>query len=195
VVPVSPPQRRRKAPWIIGGALVAALIAAAAVGVVIATGDDGKSDAATSGDTMRGIAILFDTSGDVTGDWDDCEGTGGYSDFDAGMALTIKDKSGDLVGTGNVVNASDENLDDIVQADWDGDDPIGLDEQEDLSAAESELRGFLSEMEGIGCLLYFEASIEDSDFYSVEMGSRGELSYSRDDLEKQGFVVSLSLGN
>jgi hypothetical protein len=66
--------------------------------------------------------------------------------------------------------------------------------QERRGAAREELLDFLESTEGTGCLLYFEAEIEPSDFYSVEVSSRGELSYSQKDLQEAGYVVGFSLG-
>lgn len=46
------------------------------------------------------------------------------------------------------------------------------------------------------CRLPFTvADVPDADFYSVEVTHRGELSYSRADMESQGWVLSLHLGN
>ena len=49
--------------------------------------------------------------------------------------------------------------------------------------------------EDISCVLYFEAEIEPSEFYSVELASRGGLNFSRKELADQGYVVGYSLGD
>ena len=49
--------------------------------------------------------------------------------------------------------------------------------------------------EGMSCILYFEAAIDPSEFYSVELGSRGALNFSKADLEESGYVVGYSLGD
>jgi hypothetical protein len=35
---------------------------------------------------------------------------------------------------------------------------------------------------------------EDADFYSVEVSHRGEITYSRDELEAAGWSIDLTLG-
>jgi len=44
------------------------------------------------------------------------------------------------------------------------------------------------------CQLTFVAQVPDSDFYSIEVGHRGELTYSRDELEKLNWVIGFTLG-
>lgn len=158
----------------------------------VAGGDGGAAKA--NGKTLRGIALLFDTDGSVEGSWDSCEGTGGYDDFGAGMRLSVKGKSGEIVGSGSVVNITDENIADVAQAELEGDSPIGLDSTT-VESAETELRELLENGEDILCALYFEADIESSEYYSVELTDRGDLSYSRTELADQGYVVGFSLGD
>lgn len=157
-------------------------------------GGDGSTSAAKSGKTLRGIAVLFDTDGSVEGSWNDCEGTGGYDDFTSGMSLKITGANDEIVGSGNVVNVTEDNIDDVAQAEIDGDNALGMDATTHDEAVE-ELRGMLETGEGVSCILYFEAAIESSDFYSVELGSRGALNFSKADLEERGYVVGYSLGD
>jgi len=178
--------------------LIAAGAALLSVAVVIVTalfvgeGRGGGGDA--DGDSIRGVAVLVDTSGDVTGSWDDCEGTGGYDDFSAGMRLSIKGGNDEIVGTGHVVNVDESRLEDVVKADWDG-KAIGLEHTDDMDAATDELRDLLESGEGTMCMLYFEADVDRSDYYSIELGSRGDLSFSRKELADDGYVVGISLGD
>ena len=185
------PKKGRLA-WIAGGAVL--LVGLAAIPIALTFG--GK-DEPTSGDMIRGIVSLSDEPPAVTGDWDDCEGIGGYSDFGAGMRISVKGADGQIVGTGDVMNVSEENLDAVVQADWDGDEPLGLSETTNMEVAKSELRQLLrgaAEME-LACVLYFEADVDPSNYYAIQLGSRSDLSYSRAELEAQGYVVSFALGN
>lgn len=129
----------------------------------------------------------------MEGDWDTCEGTGGYGDFSAGMQLSIKGKDDEIVGTGSVVNITSENIIDVAKAELDGENPIGV-EANTVDEAADEVRDFLVTGEGMLCALYFEAEIETSD-YSIELGDRGDLSYARSELDKTGWVVSSSLGD
>jgi hypothetical protein len=45
------------------------------------------------------------------------------------------------------------------------------------------------------CRFPFTLQVKDAEFYSFEVGDRGELSYSRADLEAMGWSVAFSLGN
>jgi len=186
------PARSKRKLFVVAATVV--LLAAVATGAGFAlTGSSGDS-ATGNGKTIRGIAMLVDTDGSIEGSWDSCEGTGGYDDFEAGMRLSVKGKSDEIVGSGNVVNITDDNIDDVVQAEFDGDDPIGLD-ADTPEEAEDELRDLLENGGGMLCMLYFEAAIEPSEYYSVELASRGDLSFSRKELDEQGFVVGISLGD
>lgn len=48
---------------------------------------------------------------------------------------------------------------------------------------------------GLVCLLYVSGTVQDADYYTFTFSRRGDLSYSRDDLAKRGWWLSLSLGN
>jgi hypothetical protein len=105
----------------------------------------------------------------------------------------VKGKTGEIVGTGNVTNIDQSMLGRIVDMDQVG-GSLGLEETND-AAARDELRDFMESMEGLGCLLYFEADIERSDYYSIELAGRGELNYSKKDLAERGYVVGFTLGD
>lgn len=187
------PERRRLIVLVTAAIVLLLALGVTAAALLLTSGDDEDE---ADGDLIRGVAILFDEDGGVEGEWDDCSGSGGYDDFSAGMRLSVKGAEDQIVGSGNVENVTEDNLEDVVQAEFDGDEPIGLDEQEDPGAAQTELRTFLTDIadSGIGCALYFEADVDRSAYYSIELGSRGDLSFSRDELAEQGYVVSMSLG-
>jgi hypothetical protein len=193
--PVASPARSKN--LLIGGGIAAAVLALVGVGVAFAlVGEDDGGSATANGKTLRGISILVDSDGGVEGSWDDCQGTEGYDDFGTGMRLSVKGASDEIVGTGDVVNVTEENIEDVVRAEFDSGDeqPIGLDATTEKAGVE-ELRDLLEETEGFLCLLYFEANIEASDYYAVELASRGDLSFSRAELADQGYVVGVSLGD
>jgi hypothetical protein len=153
------------------------------------------------GRTIRGIATLYDTNFEnpaVTGDWDDCSGTGGYSDFSAGMALRLRDGSGDIIGTGHVENVTQARLADLAEmdriAEAQGFGFFSLDSDSEEEAV-IEIREALEELAGFVCVLYFEGEVDDSDFYSVELGSRGDLTYSAEEMARNEYVVYVSLGD
>jgi hypothetical protein len=143
---------------------------------------------------LRGIAVLYDQGGDITGTWDDCQGTGGYSDWGAGMNLSIRGRNDEIVGSGSVLPVTDDLLPTLVEMDRQTSPFIGLNAA-DPDAAKTELRNLLESTEANSCWLYFSAELEDSDFYSIEIGKRGGLDYSRADLEERHYIVSLNLGD
>jgi hypothetical protein len=135
-------------------------------------------------------ATALSSDPDMTGDWQNCSGTGGYDDFSAGTAATIRNGEGDIVGSLSVTNFDAESLDAMLAADqkyelggW------GDDAEEAKSTIESAAdMGFL-------CMLYVSGDIEDADYYTFEFSHRGELSYSREELEAQGWWISTTLGS
>lgn len=188
-------RRPSKRVLIFGAAAAVAVLVGTGIAVAVTGGDgDGGGAATGNGQSIRGIAMLFDADGSIDGSWDSCEGTGGYSDFGAGMRLSIKGQSDEIVGSGDVENVTEANIADVAKAELDGDSPIGLDATSQ-EAAEEELRDMLESSEGMACMVYFEADIESSEYYAVELGSRGDLSYSREELAKNGYVVGISLGD
>lgn len=174
------------------GVLLVALVLGGVLFSVL--GDDPTTTAKDNGRTVRGIVALYDTEGSLEGSWDDCEGTGGYSDIGAGMSLKVKGANDEIVGSGSVVNISEENIEDVAQAELDGDHAMGL-EATTPEANTEELRDLLELGESISCILYFEASIEPSDYYSIELSERGALNYSKEELAEKGYVVGFSIGD
>ncbi len=123
---------------------------------------------------------------DISGDWDDCSGTGGYDDIRAGLNVTVLDGEGAIVGTGSARNLTEADAGEMTldKAIEDPDAPMTL----ELSAA------FAPALDG-ECTLVFEVPVKDAEFYVVKAGGRGELSYSHDELEERGWFVQLSLGS
>jgi len=59
----------------------------------------------------------------------------------------------------------------------------------------SQLSGNVQESSGSTCSYTFAVHVPDSDFYSIEVGHRGALTYSRDELEGRKWEVGFTLGN
>ena len=103
------------------------LVALVVAGILFSLlGGGSKPAAKDSGETLRGLAVLFDPDGSMEGSWDDCQGTGGYDDFSAGMSLKITGTNDEIVGSGSVVNVTDANIEDVAQAEMDGDHVLGM---------------------------------------------------------------------
>jgi len=151
----------------------------------------------TESGTIRGIATLsVSNPGDIGGEWDSCAGRGSYSGFSAEMGLSIVGDSGEIVGSGDVVNVTEENLDEVVAADMDAGEEAPLDiASNDPAAARANLRQLLEPLPITGgCVLYFEAEVEPSSYYSIELGRTGALRYSQKELARQGYVVGITVG-
>lgn len=96
-------------------------------------------------------------SSNFGGNGSSCHGTGGYSDFQDGMTVVVKDQAGTIVATGATDTAA-------------------------VSAG--------------NCVMRFSIpSIPDATFYSVEIGHRGAVTYSRADMETRGWKLDLTLGS
>lgn len=161
------------------GSLLPAGIAAAAVLVVllavVVTGDE-------DGQTLTGEFTLTDTES-VSGTAESCRGTGGYSDVGPGMNVTVRNGSGEIIASGNT-----ESLD--------AEEHFGTEAEEDSEEGEEstspqELAETMFEV--LGCTVVFEIDIPKSEFYAIAVGRRGELSYSREELEELNWNVSLTV--
>jgi len=117
--------------------------------------------------TISGSIILYD-DGPFGAGWETdkaCYGTGGYDDVNEGAQVVVKDSGGQVIGAGGL--------------------GPGLAVGEPTSS-----RRFTD-----FCVFLFEvAALPDSEFYSVEVSHRGELTYSATKLEADGWEVVLSLG-
>jgi hypothetical protein len=79
------PRSRNIVPWIVGGAALLVLIV---VGVLLLAG---------GGNTIEGSFSLLDSE---LGS--DCQGSGGYSDIGPGTSVTVRNETGDTIGTGDL---------------------------------------------------------------------------------------------
>ena len=129
--------------------------------------------------SVQGVMVLFDDE-DLIGSWDSCFGTGGYDDFGPGMNVTVRDGSGNIVGSGRTESLSE---DDLPPADVDEDDWTKLQESADAAEGKDSF-----------CFVKFDVPIESADFYEIEVGKRGALSYSESELEENGYWAALTLG-
>lgn len=175
------------------GAIVGA-VGALLIGVLAVTA--GGTDKIT----VRGSYMLFDIDG-VTGDIENCEGDGGYSDFSGGQSIKVTDGSGDVIGAGTTRNLSTEEDRELFVAVFDkgtGDDGDESSESPDDDASDADsVDAVLEALEGSVCPLVFDVQVERSEFYEFQIGggNRGNLSYSHDELAERDFVVNATLGD
>lgn len=164
-------------------ALVAGPLAVIAVVVAVITSNSGSG-----GPTIEGQFTLTDTE-NVIGSWDSCSGTGGYSDFGPGMNVTVRDGSGEIIGSSRTRAMTEDDYasdasNDSAEADADNDD-------EDR-ASPAEVAETIFDV--LGCSVAFEADVSTADFYSIEVGRRGEQNYSYDEMVEKDWTMSLTLG-
>ncbi len=126
-------------------------------------------------------------------DWADCRGEGGYSDFGAGMPVTIRNGAGEIVGSGATTSVL-LHMKGVTRV-REANNPWGLSfgepTDEEIDRAREDLR---LEALGESCTVFFEVEAERSSFYQIEVGRRGSVSYSDDELDRRGYTVALSLG-
>ena len=165
---------------------VGALLAAILGFVVVLTSQGGSSSK-----TIRGVFTLFDS--DATGNWDSCRGTGGYGDFGAGMDVTIRDQDGKIVANGDT-----QSMDRDIMSNLYTNVASEMDRVFGRSTMSDGIAVLVKGMEVSFlrmCSVYYELKVPPREFYEIEVGSRGSLSYSESELEDWSFVVYSSLGS
>lgn len=140
---------------------------------------------------VQGVLILSGEVGNVEGSWDSCGGTGGYSDVSAGAASTVRDGDGAIVGTLEVENMSTEKLRHFIEADDQYSLGWGANGEYDTTY---ELLKTGAELK-YSCWLYVSGEVNSAEFYTIEIGKRGGLSYSKDQLSGHGWWFTMSLGS
>jgi hypothetical protein len=175
--PATPGSTGQRPAWMKVAAIALPLVAT--VGLVTSRGGG-----APSTQDLRGVFVLSDYSGS-TGEWDDCQGDGGYSDFGPGMDVTIRNGEGDIIATTATMSA-DDYIDEHGDPDEDGE-----------SGADADLADTLELSDDLGwCPVLWVADVPaDEAFYEVEVGSRGEVTYSAEEVDEADWSVSAGLGD
>lgn len=94
-----------------------------------------------------------------------CTGTGGYSDIQPGLDVVVRNGEGDIIGAGQLE-----------------DDPAVTDLAEPIDRSYT-------------CFYKFEVrDLPDVPFYVLEVGDRGEQTYSKADLEDDDWTLFMTLG-
>ena len=139
----------------------------------------GESKVKIGGFMMLSVDIteyVTEGTSNFVGSWNSCSGIGGYSDFGSGMDVSIRDADGKIIGTTSPRNFSTSDL--------------SSDDEDLKSAAVS-----TQDNSELACgVVYGPISVPKSEFYEVEIGSRGTLTYSHEDLVDAKFWTFSSLG-
>lgn len=131
----------------------------------LVVGCGGSSSPATSERTITGEVRLNNGDTVVRSDGE-CQGTGGFDDISAATQAVVKNDAGTIVGTTRMAAVP------LV-------DPVDRRER------------YLAKRR---CDYTFTVVVPDSPFYSIEVGRRGALTYSRSELEDAGWAVEMSIG-
>ena len=159
--------------WQVGVALlIGAVLAGTAIGVIFGvdfSGDESKNESPEVLEVLESTRTLTGSLTLTKGTWEvgeRCVGDDGYSDIRQGAQVVIRGPDGTIVATGRLRNGE------AISVSIAG-----------LSLAPD-------------CEFPFSvASVPDEDFYSIEVSHRGEITYSRDDLEALNWELDLSLGD
>jgi hypothetical protein len=161
-------QSRARFPILVGiltvVAAAVALIAGVLAIIVLVPGEGSEGQQIHGSLALSDIDTSEFTDLSVTNLGDTCYGTGGYDDISEGAQVVLRDGEGKVIGTSSL-NEGHSNLG--------------------------------CEVGDVIAICTFEFIIEDvpsSDFYSVEVSHRGEINFSHEELERQGWEVSLTLG-
>ncbi|QPN60278.1 hypothetical protein H8F24_02015 [Synechococcus sp. CBW1002] len=120
--------------------------------------------------------------GDIYGSWDDCEGTGGYGDVSNGSPVTIEDQDGKIIGGSSWSNMDEQGL--VIFA------KSQTGKLSNVSAAKE----WMQSNEGDVCVLYFKTSLNATPQALTVKTRRGDLSFTKEQLDKDGWNVGFSLG-
>lgn len=173
--PSSPPKRGATRRLLV---LVATAVVVAAGAAFALTRDGSDSPTQTADSTTQEITGEFVlTDAGVSGGAALCNGTGGFDDFGPGMNVTIRNGDGELVATTRTLSISGF-------ANETGQNAGVL-----LAPYETNTRF------NVVCPVMWHAEVPgDERFYVIEIGSRGEQTYSNPEMVEKGWHVSFTLG-
>lgn len=141
----------------------------------------------SSGDDITGVFALIDYDGNMEGSWDECSGTGGYGDLDDGSFVKLENELGDRIGGSTLRSISEDDLDTLVAANhatsWAGSD-----------MSDDEVRSGPEDYQGFMCVWMFEfEDVPEADVYVLEVGTRGEGTYTRAQLVEEDFFIAVGI--
>lgn len=114
-----------------------------------------------------GGVLILDQRDPVERGGGECRGTGGYADLRSGVEVTLRDAGGTVLDTTRLR----------------------------ARAAPTDASGQVSPPERRRCTWEFSfRDLPDHPSYSLEIGERGEVSYTREELEAANWTVQVELG-
>ena len=129
---------------------------------------------------------------DVTADAEDCEGSGGYDVVEAGMPVTVRDEDGKIVGSSMTRNGTKDEIRERTLAENEATPPDADDDSTDSPLDTGKINDVFLDLPNV-CVLLVEVGVFDVDFYEVEVGRRGKISYSKSELRKRDWHVAVGL--
>jgi hypothetical protein len=112
----------------------------------------------------------------------DCYGVNGYGDIKGEIPVTIKDGAGKIIAIGKT---------DVGY--WKINDGTGKTVAVGDAVRNYTVRDTPSDFKATCNFEFTVNNVPKSDFYSISVGHRGELNYPFDEMEKQNWIISLSL--
>lgn len=145
------------------------LLAAVVLLTAACSGGGGSPSSSPNGQTVTGSFVLAAGDGsnfDSTGA--ECHGATGYDDITAGLDVTAKDQDGTIIGTGKL--------------------STGKVEKEFVNGQFS--------AKVTACKFTFRlTALPEATFYTFQVGRRGELTYSKAEMEAASWTVAFTLGS
>jgi hypothetical protein len=133
---------------------------------------------------IRGVLSLFQDKFTDQG----CSGYDGYSDIAVGASVTIRNGGGNIVATTQLSGCRFTNLRTTTFPAIPGIEGVpGVMEPIPGTPAETKQSGFMA-------FDFVANDVPDADFYTVEVSHRGQISFSKADLEAKGWTAELTLG-
>jgi hypothetical protein len=171
--PVPPKRMAKRSLFMLLGAV--GLVGVTVIGASALGGADKRA--------LTGSVALFDVDG--LGSAANCAGSGGYGDIEQGMQVVVKNGDGKILATSELGRGEGETAREV------------LNEGGSSSYDSSYSSSFDSLV--VRCTFPFEVKVPSGEtFYSVTLGSsgrRGTLTYSKADLDKEDWKVSITIGS
>ncbi len=160
---------------------------ATASAVLVATSCSGGG-----GQTIDGTFTLLEPVMDAPGG--PCSGEGGFSDIDSGLPVVVRDEDGSTIATTRLGAGQRVDFSAVLGPD-DSSEP-GEDASTEERLVEAIEDTDFSDLDISYCQFTFELEeVSEAEFYAIEVGDRGEQTYSLDEMNEMDWTVAFSLGS